>query len=69
MQVNSQDGNVGGFFYASVTGQEPYTDIWHGCLEFVSLCDLIQTFPSHRDASSWKAVIEKYANQYLGPYP
>ena len=31
--------------------QEPYKDIWHGCLEMISVCDLIQTFPSVRRCS------------------
>ncbi|MEX1239069.1 MAG: glycoside hydrolase family 9 protein [Cyclobacteriaceae bacterium] len=65
LQANIQEGNVGGFFYTSTSNQEPHKDIWHGCLEFISLCDLIQTFPSHKDVSSWKEAIKKYSNQYL----
>ena len=45
LQVKNQEGGVGGFFYTSLSDQEPYKHIWHGCLEFISICDLIQTFP------------------------
>ncbi len=65
LQANSEDGNMGGFFYSSSSDQEPYKDIWHGCLQLISLCDLVQTFPSHKDVPSWKEVIAKYARDYL----
>jgi hypothetical protein len=65
LQANNQDGNVGGFFFTSSSDQEPYKQISNGCVEFISLCDLIQTFPSHKDAPSWKEMITNYANQYL----
>jgi hypothetical protein len=65
LQVNNQGGRPSGFFYTSFSDQEPYKDIWHGCLELISLCDLIQTFPLHKDASSWKEMIANYTSQYL----
>jgi hypothetical protein len=65
LQANIQDSSVGGFFYTSSSDQEPYKNIWHGCLVFISLCDLIQTFPLHKDVTSWKEMIASYTNQYL----
>jgi len=37
----------------------------HGCLEFISLCDLIETLPFHKDVSVWKEMISDYSHQYL----
>ncbi len=65
LQANNQEGSVGGFFYTSSSDQEPYKNISEGCLEFISLCDLIQTFPLHKDVSSWKEMIANYTSQYL----
>ena len=55
----------GGFFFNSPTGKRPYKNISRGCLEFISLCDLIQTFPAHRDVANWKDMISDYAYHYL----
>jgi hypothetical protein len=60
-----QENGIGGFFYTSVTNREPYKNISRGCLDFISLCDLIREFPNHKDASLWKEIIKAYANQYL----
>lgn len=65
LQVNNQDGSVGGFFYTASADQEPYKNISRGCLEFISMCDLIKTFPMHKDVPIWKEMITNYANQYL----
>jgi len=66
LQVVSQEGSVGGFFYISASNQQPFKPkISDGCVEFISLCDLIKEFPSHQDVSSWKEMIANYANQYL----
>ena len=65
LQANNQVEDVGGFFYTSSSNQEPYKHIWYGCLEIISLCDLIQTFPTHKDVSSWKEMISDYTNHYL----
>ena len=64
LQAGAEEG-PGGFFYASSGGKEPYKDIWHGCLQLISVCDLIRTFPSHKDAPLWKALIRKYSRDYL----
>lgn len=65
LQAEAEAGGPGGFFYTSSGGQEPYKDIWHGCLHLISVCDLIGTFPSHKDAPVWKALIKKYSRDYL----
>ena len=65
LQVGSLDNSIGGFLYTSPSDQEPHKNIWHGCLEFISLCDLMQTLPTHKDVVIWKEMVSKYANQYL----
>jgi len=66
IQAINQDNTVGGFFYMSITNQDPFIPkISDGCLEFISLCDLFQAFPSHKDVPLWKDMIANYANQYL----
>jgi hypothetical protein len=65
LQVNNQGSSVGGFFYTSSSDHEPYKNISRGCLEFISLCDLIQTFPLHKDVILWKEMITNYARHYL----
>jgi hypothetical protein len=57
---------ISGFFYNSMTDKEPYKNIWQGCLEFISLCDLTAAFPDYKDATVWKGMIAGYANNYLG---
>jgi hypothetical protein len=65
LQVNIQNSSVGGFFYTTTSDHEPYKHIWHGPLEFISLCDLIQTFPMDKDVTLWKEMITNYARHYL----
>jgi hypothetical protein len=65
LQVKNRNSEVGGFFHTSLANHEPYKHIWHGPLEFISLCDLIQIFPLHKDVALWKEMITNYSNQYL----
>jgi hypothetical protein len=65
LQSDSMEGGIGGFFHTSASDSEPYKNIWQGCLEFISLCDLAETFPQHVDASKWKEMIAGYAGNYL----
>jgi hypothetical protein len=65
LQVNNTEGIVNGFFYISSSDREPYKNISKGCIEFISLCDLIQTFPMHNNVPSWKNMVTLYANKYL----
>lgn len=55
----------GGYFYTSAGSGIPYKNIWNGCLELISLCDLSAAFPSHPDAAEWKTTIDRYAHRYL----
>jgi hypothetical protein len=64
LQVKKPEGGISGFYLTSLTNQEPYKDIWHGCLEFISICDLIQTFPTHKDVSAWREMIADYSGNY-----
>jgi len=64
LQAKPENG-IGGFFYTSSTSREPYKNISRGCLDFISLCDLIKEFPTYKDVSLWKEMITAYANQYL----
>ena len=65
LQARSKSGNPSGFFYTSSASHEPYKNISRGCLEFISMCDLILNFPSHKDVTLWKEIIEKYSYDYL----
>ena len=65
LQVNDIDGEMKGFFLSSLSEKEPYKNIWQGCLEFISLCDLAEAFPQHIDAPVWKEMISSYAYNYL----
>jgi hypothetical protein len=62
--VSNGDG-FGGFFYTSAANTEPYKNIWQGCLEFISICDLAEAFPDHKDILIWKEMISEYARNYL----
>jgi hypothetical protein len=65
LQVINQDNSVSGFFYNSFSDQEPHKSIWEGCLGFISICDLIQSFPMDKDVTLWKEMVTNYANHYL----
>ena len=65
LQVIRNTGGASGFFRTSATHPEPYKTIWQGPLDFLSLCSLIQTFPTHKDAPQWKEMITAYSDTYL----
>ncbi len=65
LYVSNKEGGVSGFFITSATDREPYKNIWQGCLEFISLCDLAEAFPNDKDAVAWKEMIKGYADDYL----
>jgi Glycosyl hydrolase family 9/Cellulase N-terminal ig-like domain len=65
LQAIKQEGGAGGFFYTSSTNQEPFKQISDGCLEFISICDLINAFPTHKEIPIWKEMISEYSKQYL----
>jgi len=65
LQAPVNADGFGGFFFSSPSAQEPYKNISRGCLEFISLCDLVQTFPAHQEAGRWKDMISDYAYHYL----
>ncbi len=65
LYVSDTAGGISGFFLTSSAEKEPYKNIWQGCLEFISLCDLTRAFPDHKDLSAWKEMIAGYAENYL----
>jgi hypothetical protein len=65
LQADIQKGGIGGYFFTSSSDQEPYKNISEGCLAFISLCDLVDLFPSHKDVPLWKEMIANYSIQYL----
>ncbi len=62
--VNMGD-EVSGFFFTNLSDDQPYKNVWNGCLEFISICDLIQTFPLHKDVSIWREMILNYSENYF----
>jgi hypothetical protein len=65
LQVDRNTGGASGFFRTSATRPDPYKTIWQGPLDFLSLCRLIQTLPTHKDAPQWKEMITAYSENYL----
>jgi hypothetical protein len=65
LQHTVPGNGVSGFFRTSAADREPYKQIWEGCLGFISVCDLIQTFPTDKNVPLWKEMISGYAYQYL----
>jgi hypothetical protein len=65
LQLRNQGFGISGFYLTSLANQEPFKDIWHGCMEFISLCDLIQIFPAHKNVPEWRKIITEYSNNYL----
>lgn len=65
LQASAENDAPGGFFYSSDQRNEPYKDIWHGCLEFISVCDLAEAFPGHGDSGLWRSMIENYSRYLL----
>lgn len=56
---------VRGHFRQSTNNPDPYRDIWHGCWHLFGLCDLVQLFPEHAAAETWRRAIRLYAERYL----
>ena len=56
---------VRGFYRAGPTNAEPYRDISNGCWYLFGLCDLVELFPDHPDAGSWRTAIRLYTDDYL----
>ncbi len=65
LQAAADKDAPGGFFYNSDQKSEPYKDIWHGCLEFISICDLAEALPGHGDSGLWKSMMESYSRYLL----
>src|SRR5690606_34223972 len=51
-RIVGQD-TLGGYFFESIDSKVPYKNIWNGCLELISLCDLVTAFPGHPNAAAW----------------
>ncbi len=62
--VDGRDG-VCGFYRRSFNDRNPYRDIWHGPWHLFGLCDLVELFPNHADASGWRTAIRLYTRAYL----
>lgn len=56
---------VRGFYRAGANNAEPYRDISNGCWHLFGLCDLVELFPDHPDAKSWRNAIRLYTDDYL----
>ena len=56
---------VRGFYRAGTNNSEPYRDISNGCWHLFGLCDLVELFPDHPDAESWRNAIRLYTDDYL----
>ncbi len=65
LQENNKESGISGFFKTSASDNEPYKNIWEGCLQLISLCDMIQMFPSHNNAPEWEKMVAGYSRQYL----
>jgi len=65
LQARETEGNIGGFYYNSVSEREPYKNIWYGCEELIALCDMVKLFPSDKETASWKEMILNYTRHYL----
>jgi hypothetical protein len=62
--IDQQD-RIRGFFRNSTENPEPYLDISNGCWHLIGLCDLIEAFPGHSDARTWREAVRLYAGDYL----
>ncbi len=62
--LDSKDA-IRGFYRAGTNNSEPYRDIYHGCWHLFGLCDLVELFPDHPDAKSWRNAIRLYTHDYL----
>jgi len=64
LQEADSGNKISGFFYVSAKNKEPYKQIL-GNSQFIALCELALTFPTHPEADDWKRMIESYVNGYL----
>lgn len=64
-QAKSKEGGLSGFYYKSIADKEPYMHIWWGYFELMSICDLVEMFPDHKDLPAWKEMISDHARNYL----
>ncbi|MCB0667638.1 MAG: glycoside hydrolase family 9 protein [Saprospiraceae bacterium] len=64
LQAKPAGDSIYGFYFESDSGV-PYQNIWNGCLELISLCELTETFPNHADQAIWSKMIKNYCNGYL----
>jgi hypothetical protein len=65
LQAPVNEHGFGGFFFNAPSDKTPYKNISRGCLEFISMCDLVQTFPANKEVAHWKDMISDYAYHYL----
>jgi len=65
LQAGDTGDGVSGYFNNSLSDHQPYKNISRGCLEFISLCDLVQAFPLHEEIPVWKEMVYHYAENYL----
>jgi hypothetical protein len=65
LQAPDAGGELSGYFYTSISNQEPYKNIWNGCQALISLCDMVQLFPVDKDVPLWKKMIRDYTERYL----
>jgi len=65
LQAKKSPGSISGFFFTSEKNNEPFKDIWHGCLGLISICDMIRMFPTHPDVQGWKDMVSDYSRNYL----
>lgn len=56
---------VRGVFRSATGDPKPYRDIVLNHSAFLGLCAILETFPNHPDAPSWKASLAMYARNYL----
>ena len=56
---------LSGYFYNSLSNQEPYKNIWNGCQAFIGLSDMALRFPRDKNIELWKSMIKDYAENYL----
>lgn len=61
------DEPIRGFFETSSDNEEPWRNISRGRLPMLALCDVLETFPEHKDASIWKEALAMHTQEYLLP--
>jgi hypothetical protein len=61
LELQAADGPVKGFFFRSPDRAQPAREIMHGNLPLLALCELLEEFSSHRDASCWRDALASHA--------